>query len=601
MNSVIEFISKLLICIFVTQGGKTYITIKNIFSKINEDDKDNLGRSIHIVLTMNTKLNNAQFATRLEEIENTYGKGSVCVHVSGKYIGNYTHVKKLVELKGLCLDKSTCPRVVVMCTNKTRTKNVVEFLNVIDKNDCCIKRAFVYYDEIHEYINNGTLRREIEEIHKLDIVQGITGFTATPFKTWTTNWSTPFWSSINIIKLGDFSTTNYVGYEDVDFHCIDDYFIEPYVRPSPFGDELDRQTIGFIENVLTKNPQILNDNTRSFIPAHRHRCGHNAVRDLIFRLNNKAVVVILNGVDKTLEYNNCNGMHITLDLSKDTDEVSKTISRLILENNLQNRPYVITGLLCVGMGQTLTHIDTGTFTSAIFGHMDLTNDQIYQLFGRITGRMKHWEDKYVRTQVYCPTTIQHRCKVMEVCAMNIMKEHDGDTITQADYMDPVDAMPEGKAIKENIRKEKKERNMSPKEDNMRTKANHRVPVNLFRVYKGEDEAVMRNVVYELYGRKYTREFKKSEDKRFLLSSITKKEQIVGLYTAINAVPGTAGLKHIAEGKPAPRRAWACYKDTNDNSTLYYIVLIEEKITVEDLQKIDAKYPNHITIPEEGDF
>ncbi len=609
MNSVIEFISKLLILVFVPQGGKTYFTIKNIFAKINEDDKDNLGRSIHIVLTMNTKLGNGQFATRLEEIENTYGKGSVCVHVSGKYIGNYKHVKKLVELKGLCLDKSTCPRVVVMCTNKTRTKNVVEFLNVIDKNDCCIKRAFVYYDEIHAYIDNGTLRREIEEIHNLDIVKGLTGITATPNKIWKINWSTPFWSAINIIKLDDFSTTNYVGYEDVDFHCIDDYFIEPYVRPSPFGDELDRQTIGFIENVLTKNPQILNDNTRSFIPAHRHRCGHNAVRDLIFRLNNKAVVVILNGVDKTLEYNNCDGKRITLDLSKDTNEVSKTISRLILENDLQNRPYVITGLLCVGMGQTLTHIDTGTFTSAIFGHMDLTNDEIYQLFGRLTGRMQHWEDKYVRTQVYCPTTIQHRCKVMEVCTMNIMKEHDGDTITQADYMRPVDAMPEGKAIKENIRKEKKNKNMMPKEDNMRTKANHRVPANLFRVYKGVNEAgefceeantQMRKIIKELYGNEYKYIFEQKDG--FLLSTIAAGLTKLELCTTITKVPGTNGIKHVLSGGvPAPRRVWPCYKDTNDNSTLYYVVLVEEKITEEALKKIDAKYPNHITIPEEGDF
>ena len=608
MDQVIEFISKLLICVFVTQGGKTSITIKNIFAKINEDDKDNLGRSIHIVLTMNTKLNNAQFATRLEEIENKYGKGSVCVHVSGKYNGKYTHVKKLVELKGLCLDKSTCPRVVVMCTNKTRTKNVVEFLNVIDNNESCIKRAFVYYDEIHEYINNGTLRCEIEEIHKLDIVKGITGFTATPSKTWTTNWSSPFWSAINIIKLGDFSTTNYVGYEDVDFKCIDDYFIEPYVRPSPFGDELDRQAIGFIENVLTKNPQILSDNTRSFIPAHRHRCGHNAVRDLVFRLNNKAVVVILNGVNKTLEYNDCDGTRITLDLNKDTEEVSKTISVLVLENNLQNRPYVITGLLCVGMGQTLTHEDTGSFTSAIFGHMDLTNDQIYQLFGRVTGRMKHWGDKYVRTQIYCPTTIKHRCKVMEVCAMNIMKEHDGDNITQDVYMEPVDTMPEGKAIKENIRKEKKNKNMMPKVENTRANANHRVPANLFRVYKGVNEAgefceeantQMRKIIKELYCNEYTHKFEQKDG--FLLSTIAAGLTKLELCATITKVPGTNGLKHVSTGVPAPRRVWPCYKDINDNTTLYYVVLVEEKITEEDLNKIDTKYPNHITIPEEGDF
>ena len=137
----------------------------------------------------------------------------------------------------------------------------------------------------------------------------------------------------------------------------------------------------------------------------------------------------------------------------------------------------------------------------------------------------------------------------------------------------------------------------------RPKVNHSVSPNLFRVYKGEDEAVMRNVVKELYGREYIREFKKSDDERFLLSSITKKEQIVEIYTAINEVPGTAGLKHKADGKPAPRRVWACYKDTADNSTLYYIVLVDYPLTVTDekLKMIDIKYPNHIIIPQEGVF
>jgi hypothetical protein len=471
MDQVIEFISKFVLCVIATQMGKTFIAITNIITEIKQDEntQDNgekMGRSIHIVFTMNTKLNNDQFAKRLETIEKTYGEGSVCVFVSGKYNGKYRQVKRLLELQGLCIDESTCPRVVVMCTNKTRTNNIVKFINIIEKNNCCIKRAFVYYDEIHEYLNE-SLRKEIEELHNLDIVKGITGFTATPFKTWKSDdeWPTAFWNAINTIVLDDYNNTNYVGYNDVNFNTIDDYFIEPYVRPSPFGDELDRQTIGFIEYVLTKNPQILGDNTRSFIPAHKRRSGHYAVRDLIFRLNNNAVVVVLNGVYKTFEYNDCYGTRICIDLSKDTDEVCITISKLVLQNNLQNRPFVITGLLCVGMGQTLTHIDTGSFTSAIFGHMDLTNDQIYQLFGRITGRMKHWEDKYVKTQVYCPTTIKHRCKVMEECAMNIIKEHNGGSVKLCDYMAPVDASVEGNAVKENIRKERI-KNTLPKAANL---------------------------------------------------------------------------------------------------------------------------------------
>ena len=139
----------------------------------------------------------------------------------------------------------------------------------------------------------------------------------------------------------------------------------------------------------------------------------------------------------------------------------------------------------------------------------------------------------------------------------------------------------------------------------RPKVNHRVPANLFRVYKGDDEADMRNVVYKLYGRKKNRKFQENAN-GFLLSSITqnikKKGTIAELCYAIKEVPGTAGLKHKAAGKSAPPRVWACYKDTTDISTLHFVVLVDpEKVTEQKLKIIDTKYPNHITIPEEGDF
>ena len=139
----------------------------------------------------------------------------------------------------------------------------------------------------------------------------------------------------------------------------------------------------------------------------------------------------------------------------------------------------------------------------------------------------------------------------------------------------------------------------------RPKVNHRVPANLFRVYKGDDEADMRNVVYKLYGRKKNRKFQENAN-GFLLSSITqnikKKGTIAELCYAIKEVPGTAGLKHKAAGKSASPRVWACYKDTTDISSLHFVVLVDpEKVTEQKLKIIDTEYPNHITIPEEGDF
>ena len=257
---------KFILCVLLTQFGKTFTAISKIIAEIRQDSE--LGRSIHIIFTMNTLLNNKQFAKRLEIIEQDYGKGSICVF-SSKYDGKYTHVTNKLELQGLCANKSTCPRVVIMCSNTRRYDDGVKFLEVISENKINIVRAFAYYDELHKYITD-SLRSQIEEINKLDIVNGITGLTASPDNIWQKNES-GFWSKIKLIQLDDFSYSTYAGYKDMIFNCIDDFFSNPYIRPHPFNfDELDRQTVGFIDYVLKKHPEILGNNT--IILRHLNPC-----------------------------------------------------------------------------------------------------------------------------------------------------------------------------------------------------------------------------------------------------------------------------------------------------------------------------------------
>lgn len=460
MDNIVEFACKFILCVLLTQFGKTFAAIERINAELNNDDEQ--GRSIHMIFTMNTLLNNKQFANRLKNLENKYGKGSVCIF-SSSYEGNYRHVKSYLELLGICMDISTCPRLVLMCSNKRRYEDGVKFLQVIDKNKGHIVRAFTYYDELHQYISD-ILRGQIETIHNLEIIKGITALTATPDKIWLKQ--DKFWGRIKLIDLRSFNDSNYVGYKDMNFICVDDFFENPYIRPGLFDfDTKDNETIGFIHRVLGKYPEILNDNSRSFIPAHVRRIGHNEVRELIFKLNNRSVVVVINGIEKHLQYIDYDDNIRTLPLTSEDEEVCETISRLVIDNNLQNRPLIITGYLCVGMGQTLSHMNLGSFTSAIFGHLDLTNDEIYQLFGRITGRMKHWGDKYVRANVYCTTTVMNRCIAMEECARNMAIELNGEVVTQEDYREPMSKMGEsGKSAIDNIRNQKERKNIKKTAD-----------------------------------------------------------------------------------------------------------------------------------------
>jgi hypothetical protein len=462
LSTMIEMSCKFVLCVMLTQLGKTFQTINRITTDIEQDD--DFGRSVHIVFTMNTLLNNRQFAKRLQTIEETYGKGSICVFTS-KYEGPYVHVRSRFELQGLCFDESSCPRVIVACNNSRRYEDCFEFIQVLNKNRTNISRVSVYLDELHEYICD-SLRDKIESIHDLDIVKTIMAMTASPDKIWRKS-GNGFWSRLRIIQLDHLNDGNYVGFRDMMFNCIDDFFVHPYKRPSPFDfDRMDFETLGFITRVLDQFPEILSDNRRSFIPAHIRRNGHNLVRDLVFQRNSQSIVCVINGFEKTLQFKDSRGNTKTLLLASELDEeVCETIARLVAEHHLQSRPLVITGLLCVGMGQTLTHRSLGSFHSAIFGHLDLTNDEIYQLFGRVTGRMKEWGDSYVQTQIYCPTVIMHRCRIMEDCARAIARDYSGDVITLEDYRKPMFEAEDAIAVVENIRvRKEKNRNAKPKAD-----------------------------------------------------------------------------------------------------------------------------------------
>jgi len=433
---------KFILCVFRCQYGKTFTAISKINAEIGRDSE--LGRSIHMVYAMNTILNNSQFASRLKSIEETYGRGSVVVF-SSRYEGPYMHIKTRQGLQGLCFDESTCPRIVVMCSNDKRYDDGFEFVNVINRNKTTIARLHLYYDELHKYINEG-LRVQIETMHSFKIVAGIMALTATPKNIWKTS---GFWSKLRMIDLRDINDENYTGCNDINFSCVDDYFRIPYLRPKSMGyDQLDRQTLGFMNHVIDKNPDIISDGNRLFIPAHIRRSGHNEVRKRIFELNDRAVVIMINGFEKSIQYKN--GITITKPLISSGEEVCETIADIIIKNGLQTRPIIITGFLCVSMGQTLMSKRLGTFTHSIIGYPELSNDDLYQIAGRNFGRTKHWET-YVETTIFCPTLIMTRIIAMEECAKNMTIEHFGQLVTVDDYQRPMVEMGEtGRSALENI-------------------------------------------------------------------------------------------------------------------------------------------------------
>lgn len=446
--------NKFQLCVLRTQVGKTFTAINTIKTNIQKD-----GSSIHFVFTMNTLLNNYQFSTRLDAIEQEYGKGSVCIFASKVPTKQFIHVTN----KEQCYSSICAPynpavpiRVVIMCSNTHRFNDVAEVIEKI--NRVGDRGIYAYYDELHAYITQKQLRPQIEMFNNMANVRGILALSATPEDLWQ---SDGFWSRIQLFDV-DATASDYTGARCMDFICDDSIFPPDYKPPSKrdFG-RLEEETINFATKILSDNPQILAPNARVFAPAHTTRSGHNRMRDLIFSVCPEAVVVLINGSEKSIKFGDTT-IHVK---PKGTDELYKIIDDLVQANNLQGRPIVFTGFICIGMGQTLCNESTGPFTSAILGQQDLPNPDLYQLFGRLTGRMLFWSS-YKRTRVYTTTTMKNRILAMEECANRLSSDYSGQLATLDDYEAPMYSSEEGSSALENPRRIQKRTKSQPKQKDL---------------------------------------------------------------------------------------------------------------------------------------
>ena len=454
--------NKFNLCVLPTQMGKTFVIINRIKENLLNDCAR--GRSLHIVFTMNTLLNNKQFSNRLGCFNDTYGSKTICVFTS-LYKGPYVHINNTQKLNNLfaCTkengkeDSDNMPRILIACSNNIRFNNCFDFVSKLSGENAEVKRVFIYFDELHKYISNSkfNIRKNIEEINNLPIVSGLYGMTASPNNLWSAN-NAGYWSKIKIINISEqYYDDNYIGVNDVTFVCdarkagdAGDAGGGPNFANDEFREN-ERFTINFIVKTLKNYPDILSDDSRVFIPVNVRRKTHNYIRDHVFKVRPESIVITLNGVDKHIQYYNADDECITIPIEFNKGELGDLIADHIDKNALKGRPIVFIGFNCVGMGQTLVSEKLGNFTSAIFGYNNILNDKMYQLFGRITGRFRDWE-KYEKTVVYTTQMCKNISYIMEKCAKNIAINHNDKLLDNAKYLEPFDDTVDMKFLKKNF-------------------------------------------------------------------------------------------------------------------------------------------------------
>jgi len=433
--------------------GKTFVIVNKIMESLTKDDDQ--GRSIHIVFTMNTLLNNKQFSNRLIEVNDKYGDSSVCVFAS-VYKGDYKHIKNPEHIfkdpepktkaakaaKAAANGSHEMPRILIACSNTKRFNDCFDIIYKLNEGNTDVRRVFVYFDELHKYIKNTAcnIRKSIETINDLEIVSAIYAMSASPNNIWSDN-KMGFWSNINILHINNYNDTDYIGYNDVSFICYGDN--EDAYRSTKNTDYIDKGlkdaeifTINFIKDTLIKYPEILSKYSRVFIPANIRRISHNYLREHLFAYEPSCVIVMLNGIEKSIQYSNEDGEIISTPLVLKEGELGDLIADYMEANNISDRPLVYIGFICVGMGQTLVSEKLGSFTAAIFGYDNILNDTMYQLFGRITGRFRNWKTRKGATNVYCTKRCKNICQVMEECAKNVVAKHGGKKLDANKYLEP---------------------------------------------------------------------------------------------------------------------------------------------------------------------
>lgn len=128
--------------------------------------------------------------------------------------------------------------------------------------------------------------------------------------------------------------------------------------------------------------------------------------------------------------------------------------------------------------------------------------------------------------------------------------------------------------------------------------NHRVDSNLFRVYDSEE--IMRKAIDILdYRTRIPEKTKEGAKEGFIESSLFEAHGILELLTVIKKVPTCIKSGGGKKDGTATRRVVPCYKDTDDPSTLVFVVILSPDLG-ERLLKADKDFPS-MSIPQEGPY
>ena len=383
---------KLTLVVLMTQFGKTFEALERILRDVEDDPYH-----VHIYFTMNTRGHNRQTKSRgIEKL----GDRSVVSLSTG---GDATCVDAAL---GQVLGGDA--RLIVMCSNHCRFEQLLGLVERLVSNKLVKMRVSIHFDEIHKYISQ--VVPLVERLEAMDGVESTYGYTATPDD------ALEQLGTVKCRYMGAFNDENYYRIRDMAHSTVQPAIVPFETRNTSMSPEVAAYIYGGLKMALgSRSPS----NARVFAPAAFYRASHELVARMAWECDPLCVVVVMNGESRSVRWKTYHpdGADVRWAqqcymLSQSAGEFDEQLFEAYEAHpELMNRRCVITGKLCVGMGQTLAGDKLGNFDFGVFGPgiVDGSNEELersvrgsYQLLGRTTGRVKGLQG-FRETTILCPS------------------------------------------------------------------------------------------------------------------------------------------------------------------------------------------------------
>lgn len=413
--------SKLKILTLRTQRGKTFTCIHQIQDILEVDIS-----SIHVVMTQNTYMNQAQFLGRIDP--------AICISFGSKAIGARYHAKNVNELFGVLSRPNSKISVVVCCSNIIRLRDIQEIFRDMHTNLLSGNRqrqTYIYFDEVHEIIN--MCEPFMKEFAKFPFVQQMTAITATPE---------------NIAREFNISISKDI-LEKLDANKIisDDHYYKlvkhnKIINPSFLNESTIQYTVRVLKMYFD---DFFKPFARNFVPSQVATISHMQMKDEIFKISKKATVIVINTEVKSLFYYDDDDQLVEqkVDLfpkqkkgnRKEKTEFKFNMSVIIADtlriHRLSARPLFITGHECISVGVTFCGMEFGSFTNSVIYFPNMQVDDLYQFAGRTTGNIMDLPN-FQETTIFTTHEIYSRL---------IKQERDSYELERKSYEEKINHLP----------------------------------------------------------------------------------------------------------------------------------------------------------------